>query len=864
MNERRRTLVTAALVVGAFVAGVSQRSCADAWRASRDPGARGVAPAPASEATTPPVATADGAGEFAIVGERELAELEAEMGLGDLEPQGLEIPIMPRTLHYVRFYSEDPRGRQWFEQLYQHSGAYRTAIEEGLREAALPLELLWLVGAESGFDPNATSAQKAAGLWQLIPAVATSYGLQINDYVDERRGLAESTRAATGLLRKLFDDFGSVDLVLAAYNAGTGRVTRAMDELRALRVERKEPPSRIGFSHLAQEKLLPRETLEYVPRIAAMAIVAANLYRFNFLHVVPDEELRTTPILVEPETRLSTLARAAAISVEHLRKLNPEILTEMVPPGLPRTVNVPAGRYNRALAVLPIYTDEDKEALDDLPTEAIAAKAPELTEPSLPMPEHDLVMTRLELASLLLDEPAPAERGAMLGDFAKLALAGQPGPAPIASNKPMIWVSGDGSSAGPSGDARIEKQVDLLFSASTTDESMGHGITLRLSRDATASRAAITVQLQSGDAAETDAPLSATMLHQLDSEVRFTDVVRPAELDVGLSLAVGRLGLLIEQARRRPAAALRARLGRHRRLALEQAQHGSAWLALSDMVFHAEHPAFGRLIDPRGPDANQIRDRALIAEMPLVRMASQATVTVAGNFEPESVRKGVAFAIASLGLGLAGREPHAASWSTLSPARRADLEADEPPLLLVSHELPPLDVPAHAASLVVLEILAGKKKSWLVRELESTKLATAVNAHLDPDWTGSVGTIAIAPQRGAESAQLEQLVDKAVRHVVEDGPTRVELAYAKAMVVFRLQKQIERLATGGLNEQGTSASRMLEALRPGYHQALIKRIEAVNEKAVIRAAKTYFAAEARYVVTLRPSAASRSIAAATP
>lgn len=786
------------------------------------------------------------------------------MGLSDLEPQGLDIPMMPRTLHYVRFYSEDPRGRQWFEQLYKRSGAHRAAIEEALREASLPLELLWLVGAESGFDANASSSQKAAGLWQLIPAVAASYGLAMNDHVDERRALEPSTRAATRLLTKLANELGSIDLALAAYNAGTGRVTRAIDELRARREARQEPPSRIGFSHLAQEQLLPRETLEYVPRIAAMAIVAANLYRFNFLHVVPDEELRTSPILVEPETRLSTLARAAGISVEHLRKLNPDLLTEMVPPGVPRTVLVPAGRYNRALAVLPIYTDEDKQLLDDLPAEAIATTTPAPEPPELPMPDHELVMKRIELASLLLDEPTPSERGAMLGDFAKLALAGQPGPAPIASNKPMVWVSGDGSSSGPPGDGRIEKQVDLLLSASATEVAMGHGITLRLQRDATATRAAITVHFQSGDPSENDAPLSASMLHQLSSEVRFTDVVRPAELDVGLSLAVGRLGLLIEQARRRPAAALRARLGRHRRLALEEAQHGSAWLALSDMVFHAEHPAFGRLIDPRGPDANQIRDRALIAEMPLVRMPSQATVTVAGNFEPEAVQKGAAFAIASLGLGLAGREPHAASWSTLSPARRADLEGDAPPLVLVSHELPPLDAPSHAASLVVLEILAGKKKSWLVRELAAAELAATVNAHLDPDWTGSVGTIAVAPKSAAETPQIEPLVDQAIRHVVEDGPTRVELAYAKAMVVFRIQKQIERLATGGLEGQGTSASRMIEALRPGYHQALLKRVEAVDEKAVIRAAKQHFAAAARYVVTLRPSAATRALAAAAP
>ncbi len=802
-----------------------------------------------------------------MVGQRERSELEAELGLGDLESGDLDVPLSRRTLHYVRFYSEDEQGRRWFEQLYQRSGRYRTAIEDALRAASLPRDLLWLVGAESSFDPNATSPAKAAGLWQLIPAVGTSYGLRIDAFVDERRSLEHSTRVGTRHLRKMLDELGSLELAMAAYNAGSGRITRAIEELRERRQARGETPGPIGFGHLAADELLPQETAEYVPRIAAMAIVAANLQRFNFAHVVPHDELRTTPIVVSPETRLASVARAAGITLPELRTLNPALLAEAVPPGRDSQVLVPSERYSRALAMLPVIADEDAKALDDLPEgDAVAAaepipKAPAPPE-STPPADFELAMSKLELARLVLDAPLPGDG---LGDFGKLAFAGK-SQLLAKSHKQVLWVTGDGSPKGGPADARLAADVSALLASDATEEAVGHGITLRLERDATASRTAITVSFRSGGPTQANAPLSTVMVRQLESEVRFTDVVRPTELDVGLSLALGRLGLLIEQARRRPAAALRARLERHRRLAVEKLPQGVAWLALSDLLFHPEHPAFGRVLDPRGSDADQLRDRALLAEMPSVRMPGQATVTLAGNFEPDEAKQRVALALASLGLGMDGREPAGASGS---PKKRVDFEAPVAgPLMLVGHELPAPDTADHAAALVVLELLGGKKRSWLVRELAEARLATSVGTHLDLDWESAVGTLVIEPRDASQGTAIEQHLDKAVAHLVDEGPTRVELAYAKGMIVFGLQKQLERLGAGavppGPGKPNTSPERMLEALHPGHHKRLLARVEKVNAAAVKRAAKAHFGAEARRLVEVRPAPAEGTIAAAAP
>jgi hypothetical protein len=858
LKRRTQTAAAAALLVTAVAIGaITQRSCAPKQAPPRV--AESAAPAP----PTPPAA---GAIDFMEVGHHELDELRAELGLAELEPSLLEVPITRRTLHYVRFYSEDERGRRWFEQLYRRSGAYRTTIEDALRQARLPLDLLWLVAAESSFDPGATSSAQAVGLWQLIPAVGAARGLRIDDSIDERRSPERSSRAATEHLGMLVGQFGTTDLVLAAYNAGSGRIERAVDELRARRRERGQAPQRVGFAHLAQEGLLPRETAEYVPRIAAMAIVGANLPRLGFAHIKPEPELRATPIIVEAETRLSTVARAAGITVGELRKLNPDLLMDAVPPDGERSVLVPAHRYNRALAVLPVFADEDAAAADDLPAEeevaTPAAPAPDL--PALVAADYELVKTRIQLAKLLIDVPGSSQ-ASLLGDFGAFAMPVGPQPQQQLRHKKVLWVTGDGTGGAHLGDARLEAQVSALLVPEATEEAVGSGITLRLERNPTATRVTITVQFRGGEPVEVDPPLSTTMVHQTQGDLRYVDAVRPSELDVGLLLAAGRLALLYDQARMRPAAALRARLVRHRRLALEKATSGRAWLTLGDLIFHASHRAFGRILQPRGPDAQTIRDRALLHEMPSMRMPGHATLTIAGNFETEQAREGAAFAISSVGLGIRGRERH--DTTAKAPDHRGEVEAEHvDPLLLFAHELPALDAPGHAACLVVLEIAAGKTKSRLVRELVAAKLASSVSTHVDPDWSGSVGTIVVLPLDSAHHLRIEEHIDEALTGLATEGPTAVELAYATAMLASRLNKRLERIhkESGTLvpGKSFTSGARMLEALRPGYHERLLTRIRAVDAKAVKRAARTHYRSQERYIVVQQRGHLDGSMAAA--
>ncbi|TVQ98767.1 MAG: lytic transglycosylase domain-containing protein [Deltaproteobacteria bacterium] len=100
--------------------------------------------------------------------------------------------------------------------------AFDDIIAEAAAAYSIPFELIKaVIRAESGFDPHAISHVGAQGLMQLMPRTARS--LNCDDPFDPR----ENIMAGTQYLRILTDRFGGdMNLILAAYNAGTGTVNR--------------------------------------------------------------------------------------------------------------------------------------------------------------------------------------------------------------------------------------------------------------------------------------------------------------------------------------------------------------------------------------------------------------------------------------------------------------------------------------------------------------------------------------------------------------------------------------------------------------------------------------------------------------
>ena len=191
---------------------------------------------------------------------------------------------------------------------------YFPLIEEELKAAGLPDDLKYLAVAESDLRPGVVSPAGALGLWQFMPATARRFGLTVNDRLDQRHLPESILGAAKAFLKSLRASFGDWPLALAAYNAGEGRIRKAMAEQ--------------GVRDYWQLDL-PRETERYVYRIAAIKIVLENPAGYGFTNRPPDayQPLPTArrTVTVPDRSRWPDLAKAAGCEYKTLRILNPHL-----------------------------------------------------------------------------------------------------------------------------------------------------------------------------------------------------------------------------------------------------------------------------------------------------------------------------------------------------------------------------------------------------------------------------------------------------------------------------------------------------------------------------------------------------------
>lgn len=148
------------------------------------------------------------------------------------------------------------------------SDRWRDEVIPILASHDVPEEFVYLALIESGMDPAAESPAAAAGLWQFTPETARQYGLVVGDSVDERLDWRRSTGAAGRYLRDLYRQFGTWELAAAAYNAGPGRVSRALAETGSE-----------SYWDLLEIGRLPAETRAYVPKFLAIVQLAASRER---------------------------------------------------------------------------------------------------------------------------------------------------------------------------------------------------------------------------------------------------------------------------------------------------------------------------------------------------------------------------------------------------------------------------------------------------------------------------------------------------------------------------------------------------------------------------------------------------------
>ena len=210
----------------------------------------------------------------------------------------------------------------------------------------LPTELALLPIVESAFQPFAYSHGRAAGIWQFIPSTGKMYGLKQNWWYDGRRDVYASTQSALNYLNHLDREFNDWSHALAAYNAGSGNVRRAIVKNRKLNKE-------TDFWNLD----LPQETRAYVPKLLALKRIISNPERYGItLRCLPD-----MPQFARVETGsqldLALAAEKAGMNIEDLYRLNPGFNRWATDPDGPHYLLVPvdnAESFRQQLAELSV------------------------------------------------------------------------------------------------------------------------------------------------------------------------------------------------------------------------------------------------------------------------------------------------------------------------------------------------------------------------------------------------------------------------------------------------------------------------------------------------------------------------------
>jgi membrane-bound lytic murein transglycosylase D len=242
------------------------------------------------------------------------------------------VTMNKQVQYYIDFFTG--KNRKNFGHWLSRSGRYLPMIHEHLREAGLPEDLAYLAMIESGFNERAYSRARAVGIWQFISATGKNYGLKINGYVDERRDPIKSTRAATAYLSTLYEEFGSWHLAVAGYNAGEGKIRRAIKKYKTT-----------DFWEIAQGRYLKLETKRYVPKLIAAIIISKEPEKYGFKDIQYQPPLAYDTVDVPRWTAVKAVALACNLNSKEIKRYNNELRKGFTPPDQASyPIKVPAGK----------------------------------------------------------------------------------------------------------------------------------------------------------------------------------------------------------------------------------------------------------------------------------------------------------------------------------------------------------------------------------------------------------------------------------------------------------------------------------------------------------------------------------------
>lgn len=218
--------------------------------------------------------------------------------------------------------------------MIKRANRYFPIIEPILKRHGVPADLIYLACVESTLNQRAYSPAKAAGLWQFMPATAKQYGLEVNEWVDERYNIEKETEAACRYLKKAHAEYGNWESAAASYNAGTTRITNELD-------------AQLASSSF--DLYLIDETSRYVFRILATKLIMENPAKYGFNLLSSQLYLPLDCDVIEVSTAIEdwpSWATDHGIDYATLREANPWIRAKSMPNRTGKTYKVKIPKQN--------------------------------------------------------------------------------------------------------------------------------------------------------------------------------------------------------------------------------------------------------------------------------------------------------------------------------------------------------------------------------------------------------------------------------------------------------------------------------------------------------------------------------------
>ena len=247
---------------------------------------------------------------------------------------------------YIEYFSENRKGRDFFQAAYPRLGLYKDIIYEIFDKNNIPREIIFVSMLESGFNPKIESSAGAIGLWQFMPSTAKIFGLRIDEWVDERMDIYHSTNAAVSYFKSLLKKFGSWELALAGYNCGDLNVKKAIDEYNSN-----------DFWYLSKYTF-PKQTKEYVPQIIALMHISEDLKKYNFGYLELKQNLKIKKFKVPKNTKLSKIAYLIGEREDYVNSLNHSIQKKITPPSESYEINIPINKIEILYSKLDIIFED--------------------------------------------------------------------------------------------------------------------------------------------------------------------------------------------------------------------------------------------------------------------------------------------------------------------------------------------------------------------------------------------------------------------------------------------------------------------------------------------------------------------------